>query len=71
MQSGNLTKVTQLAEQKILPHFDFERMTKLAVGKNWRDASDAQKKALEDEFRTLLVRTYSSSLAAYRTRPST
>jgi len=66
VQSGNLTKVAQLAEQKVLPHFDFERMTRLAVGKNWRDASDAQKKALEAEFRTLLVRTYSSSLAAYR-----
>jgi phospholipid transport system substrate-binding protein len=66
VQSGNMTKVAQLAEQKVLPHFDFERMTRLAVGKNWRDASDAQKKALEGEFRTLLVRTYSSSLAAYR-----
>ena len=66
VQAGNTTKVAQLAEQKILPHFDFERMTRLAVGKNWRDASDAQKKSLEDEFRTLLVRTYSSSLAAYR-----
>jgi phospholipid transport system substrate-binding protein len=66
IQSGDMTKVAQLAEQKVLPHFDFERMTRLAVGKNWRDASDAQKKALQDEFRTLLVRTYSSSLAAYR-----
>ena len=66
VQSGNLTKVAQLAEQKVLPNFDFERMTRLAVGKNWRDASDAQKKSLEDEFRALLVRTYSSSLAAYR-----
>ncbi len=66
VQSGNMTKVAQLAEQKVLPHFDFERMTRLAVGKNWREASDAQKKALEGEFRTLLVRTYSSSLAAYR-----
>ncbi|MFZ3320926.1 MAG: ABC transporter substrate-binding protein [Usitatibacter sp.] len=66
IQAGNVTKVAQLAEQKVLPHFDFERMTRLAVGKNWRDATDAQKKTLEDEFRTLLVRTYSSSLAAYR-----
>lgn len=66
IQSGDTTKVAQLAEEKVLPHFDFERMTRLAVGKNWRDASDAQKKALQDEFRTLLVRTYSSSLAAYR-----
>jgi len=66
LQSGNMTKVVQLAEQKVLPHFDFERMTRLAVGKNWRAADDAQKTSLVNEFRTLLVRTYSSSLAAYR-----
>ncbi|HUL57139.1 MAG TPA: ABC transporter substrate-binding protein [Usitatibacter sp.] len=66
LQSGNMTKVVQLAEQKVLPHFDFERMTRLAVGKNWRQANDAQRQSLENEFRTLLVRTYSSSLAAYR-----
>jgi len=64
LQSGNMTKVVQLAEQKVLPHFDFERMTRLAVGKNWRAADDAQKTSLVNEFRTLLVRTYSSSLAA-------
>ena len=66
MQSGNISKVVQLAEQKVLPHFDFERMTRLAVGRNWAQASDAQKQALTKEFRTLLVRTYSSSLSQYR-----
>src|SRR5205814_3298417 len=66
VQSGNLTKVVELAEQKVLPHFDFERMTRLAVGRNWSQANDAQKQALIKEFRTLLVRTYSTSLAAYR-----
>src|SRR5215813_11774660 len=66
MQSGNMTKVVELAEQKVLPHFDFERMTRLAVGRNWSQANDAQKQALVKEFRTLLVRTYSSSLAQYR-----
>jgi phospholipid transport system substrate-binding protein len=66
VQSGNMAKVQQLAEQKVIPHFDFERMTRLAVGKNWKDATDAQKQSLTNEFRTLLVRTYSSSLAAYR-----
>jgi phospholipid transport system substrate-binding protein len=55
-----------VAEQKVLPYFDFERMTRLAVGRNWAQASDAQKQALMKEFRTLLVRTYSSSIAAYR-----
>ena len=66
VQSGNTAKVVELAEQKVLPHFDFERMTRLAVGKNWSQASDAQKQALVKEFRTLLVRTYSSSLSQYR-----
>jgi phospholipid transport system substrate-binding protein len=64
--SGNQQKVVALAEQKVLPHFDFVRMTRLAVGRNWSQASDAQKEALTKEFRTMLVRTYSSSLTAYR-----
>ena len=64
--SGNQAKVVELAEQKVLPHFDFERMTRLAVGRNWAQATDAQKQALTKEFRTLLVRTYSSSLSQYR-----
>ena len=66
VQSGNTTKVVELAEQKVLPHFDFERMTRLAVGRNWSQANDAQKQALIKEFRTLLVRTYSTSLSQYR-----
>jgi phospholipid transport system substrate-binding protein len=66
MQSGNMSKVVQLAEQRVLPHFDFERMTRLAVGRNWNAATPEQKQALVKEFRTMLVRTYSSSLAQYR-----
>jgi phospholipid transport system substrate-binding protein len=66
VQSGNSAKVVELAEQKVLPHFDFERMTRLAVGRNWAQATDAQKQALIKEFRTLLVRTYSASLTQYR-----
>lgn len=66
LQSGNMRKVVELAEAKVLPNFDFERMTRLAVGRNWQQASEAQKQALVKEFRTLLVRTYSSSLSAYR-----
>ena len=66
LQAGNPAKVVELAEQKVLPHFDFERMTRLAVGRNWAQASDAQKQALVKEFRTLLVRTYSTSLSQYR-----
>ena len=66
LQGGNTRKIVELAEQKVLPHFDFTRMTRLAVGRNWAQASDAQKEALVKEFRTLLVRTYSTSLSAYR-----
>ena len=66
IQSGNMRKVVELAEAKVLPNFDFPRMTQLALGRNWRDASDAQKQALTKEFRTLLVRTYSTSLSQYR-----
>ena len=66
LQGGNMRKVAELADAKVLPHFDFTRMTRLAVGRNWAQATDAQKAALEKEFRTLLVRTYSTSLAAYR-----
>jgi phospholipid transport system substrate-binding protein len=66
LQAGNPAKVVELAEQKVLPHFDFTRMTRLAVGRNWAQASDAQKEALTREFRTMLVRTYSTSLTAYR-----
>ena len=66
LQAGNTQKVVSLAEQKALPHFDFTRMTRLAVGKNWQQANDAQKESLTKEFRTMLVRTYSTSLSAYR-----
>jgi phospholipid transport system substrate-binding protein len=66
LQSGNSRKIAELAEAKVLPHFDFSRMTRLAVGRNWQQASDAQKEQLVKEFRTMLVRTYSTSLTAYR-----
>src|SRR5438874_1645386 len=61
LQAGNTRKVFELAEAKVLPHFDFARMTRLAVGRNWQQASEAQKESLVREFRTLLVRTYSTS----------
>ena len=65
LQSGNQAKLHQLVEAKILPNFDFNRMTQLAVGKHWPRASAAQKQALVTEFRNLLVRTYSNSLTAF------
>jgi phospholipid transport system substrate-binding protein len=54
----------EAAEKKVLPHFDFRAMTQLAVGRYWREASPAQQKALIDNFRTLLVNTYTTSLNA-------
>jgi len=65
IQSGNKAKILKLVKSKILPHFNFTRMTQLAMGKNWSKASPQQKKKLEEEFRTLLVRTYYKALAVY------
>jgi len=65
LQGGNSSKLVQLVESKVLPHFDFTRMTQLAVGRNWRDATPEQQKALTDEFRTLLVRTYATAVTLY------
>lgn len=66
IQSGNTKKTIALVEQKVLPHFNFMRMTALAMGINWRKATPDQQKLLIDQFRTLLVRTYSSALTNYR-----
>lgn len=66
IQSGNTRKAIDLVEAKVLPHFSFMRMTQLAVARDWRQASPAQQKILADEFRTLLVRTYSKALTEYK-----
>jgi phospholipid transport system substrate-binding protein len=66
IQAGNTKKVIDLVENKVLPHFNFTRMTRLAVGANWRQASPEQQKRLVNEFRTLLVQTYAATLTAYR-----
>lgn len=66
IQSGNSRKIAELVDSKVLPHFNFLRMTQLAVAVNWRKATPEQQKLLTQEFRTLLVRTYSSALASYR-----
>jgi phospholipid transport system substrate-binding protein len=64
-EKGNRAKVVSVIEEKVLPHFNFTAMTALALGQNWGKASPEQKKRLTEEFRTLLVRTYASALAAY------
>ena len=66
IQSGNTKKAIDLVEAKVLPHFNFTRMTQLAMAREWRQASPAQQKALVEEFRTLLVRTYSKALTEYK-----
>ena len=63
IQAGNINKVTALVDAKILPYVDFQRMTALAAGRFWRDATPAQKTALSNEFRTLLIHTYSGALS--------
>lgn len=66
IRAGSQKKTIALVEQKVLPHFNFTRMTALAMGANWRKATPDQQQALVDQFRTLLVRTYSTALSAYR-----
>lgn len=65
IQKGDRKKIVALIETKVLPHFNFQAMTASAVGRNWDKASVDQKARLNEEFKTLLVRTYSSALAAY------
>jgi phospholipid transport system substrate-binding protein len=78
--SGDIARVQKLVDEKILPYVDFEKMTRLAVGRGWRSASPEQRAALTREFRTLLLRTYSGALSQvkdhkvdmgpYRAQPS-
>ena len=63
LQAGDIQKVTALVDQKVLPYVNFERMTASAVGRYWRQATPDQQKRLEDQFKLLLVRTYSGALS--------
>ena len=65
-QEGNPAKVAELVESRVLPRFDCPRMTRIAVARNWQQATPEQQAALTAEFKTLLVRTYSVALATYR-----
>lgn len=66
IQAGNQKKILDLVDAKVLPHFDFTRMTQLAVGKSWRTATPEQRQALAKEFRNMLVRTYTKAFTVYR-----
>ena len=65
IKAGDTEKAIRLVEERVLPHFNFGHMTALAVGRDWRGASPEQRDALTEQFRTLLVRTYSNALTQY------
>ena len=62
IQAGDVGKIIALVDAKVMPHVNFQRMTASAVGRFWREATPAQQKRLQDEFKTLLVRTYAGAL---------
>jgi phospholipid transport system substrate-binding protein len=62
IQGGDVNKIMQLVDTKVMPHVDFQRITATAVGRFWRQATPEQKQRLQDEFKTLLVRTYAGAL---------
>ena len=66
LQAGSQKKARDLIETKIAPHFNFTSMTKLALGKNWASATPDQRKALTEEFRALLVQTYTASITLFK-----
>jgi phospholipid transport system substrate-binding protein len=66
IQAGDVNKVMLLVEAKVMPHVNFQRMTSSAVGRYWRQATPDQQKRLQEEFKVLLVRTYSGALAQVR-----
>lgn len=66
IQAGNQDKIFALAEEKILPNFNFDKVSRLVLGKNWTKATPEQKTGFQTEFRTLLIRTYATALSKYK-----
>ena len=66
LAAGDKQRALKLAEEKVLPHIDFEEATRLAVGRAWAQATPEQKQKLVDEFRRMLVRTYSNAIESYQ-----
>jgi phospholipid transport system substrate-binding protein len=66
IQAGNQDKIFALAEEKIVPNFNFDKVSRLVLGKNWTKATAEQKTAFQSEFRTLLIRTYATALSKYK-----
>jgi phospholipid transport system substrate-binding protein len=63
LQAGDITRLNALVDEKVLPYVNFEKMTRLAVGRGWREATPEQRQALTREFRVLLVRTYAGAVS--------
>jgi phospholipid transport system substrate-binding protein len=63
IQAGDVKRINALVDEKVMPHVNFQRMTSLAMGRYWRQATPEQKQRLQEEFKTLLVRTYSGALS--------
>jgi phospholipid transport system substrate-binding protein len=70
-QNPDRNQLIKVAETKVVPHFDFERMTRLAVGKSWNQAAPEQQQRLQKEFRDLIVRTYTNALIAGKQHDAT
>jgi phospholipid transport system substrate-binding protein len=66
IRDGNIAKITAVAEEKILPNFNFDRTSRMVLGKHWRTASPTQKEEFKKQFRDLLIRTYASALSKYQ-----
>jgi phospholipid transport system substrate-binding protein len=66
LQSGDVSKIIALVDAKVMPHVNFQRMTASAIGRSWRTATPEQQKRLQEEFKTLLVRTYAGALTQVR-----
>ncbi|MEY3804205.1 MAG: hypothetical protein RL667_327 [Pseudomonadota bacterium] len=66
IQAGNQQKLFAMVEEKILPNFDFDRVCRMVLGKNWKSASPEQQALFQKEFRSLLLRTYATALGKYR-----
>jgi phospholipid transport system substrate-binding protein len=62
IQAGDVSRIVALVDNKVMPHVNFQRMTAAAVGRNWRAATPEQQKRLQEEFKTLLVRSYAGAL---------
>ena len=66
IQAGDQGKIFALAEEKIVPNFNFDKVSRMVLGKNWTKATPEQKTAFQAEFRSLLIRTYATALSKYR-----